>query len=153
VYHSLDHLGELDRRLAQADHAADRLLVRRDVLVSPDDLEPLLRSVGWYRLIGDPARLARLIEGSTEIISVWDGADMVGFARALHDDAAYGLITTVAVHPRWQGKGLARRMIGAIIEHNDQIRFSLSAVPGVESLYAAVGFVSDGGAMVRRRLV
>ena len=29
---------------------------------------------------------------------------------------------------------------------------SLSAVPGVESLYAAVGFVPDGGAMVRRRL-
>ena len=30
--------------------------------------------------------------------------------------------------------------------------FSLSAVPGVESLYAAVGFVPDERAMVRRRL-
>ena len=66
---------------------------------------------------------------------------MVGFGRAISDQAAYGLISTVAVHPRWQGKGVARRLIDALLENNDGIRFSLSAVPGAESLYAAVGFV------------
>jgi GNAT superfamily N-acetyltransferase len=151
LYHSLDHLGELDRRLARATGAADRLELRRDVLIEPSDLEPLFRSVGWYRLLGNSGRLARLLEGSTEIVSVWDGERMVGFARAISDQAAYGLISTVAVHPRWQGKGVARRLIDALLENNDGIRFSLSAVPGVESLYAAVGFVPDERAMVRRR--
>ncbi len=152
VYHSLDHLGELDRRLALAEGAAERLVVRRDVLVGPADLAPLFRSVGWYRLIADPGRLARLLEGSTEMASAWDGDRMVGFARAISDQAAYGLISTVAVHPRWQGRGVARRLITALLENNDEIRFSLSAVPGVELLYASLGFVPDDGAMVRRRL-
>jgi GNAT superfamily N-acetyltransferase len=152
VYHSLDHLGELDRRLARADGAADRLELRRDVLIEPSDLEPLFRSVGWYRLIGNSGRLARLLEGSTEIVSAWDGKHMVGFGRAISDQAAYGLISTVAVHPRWQGKGVARRIVSALLENSDGIRFSLSAVPGVEALYSSVGFVPDERAMVRRRL-
>ena len=152
LYHSLDHLGELDRRLARAEFAADRLTLRRDLLVRPQDLAPLFQSVGWHRLISDPARLARLLEGSTEIVSAWDGDRMVGFARAISDEAAYALISTVAVHPAWQGKGVARRLIHALMENNDGIRFSLSAVPGAESLYASVGFVPDPGAMVRRRL-
>ena len=152
VYHSLDHLGELDRRLANADGAADRLTYRRDGPVRPEDLTPLFRAVGWYRLVRDPARTARLLEGSTDMVSAWDGLEMVGFARAISDQAAYGLISTVAVHPRWQGRGVARRLITRLLEHNDEIRFSLSAVPGVESLYASVGFVPDERAMVRRRL-
>lgn len=151
VSHSLDHLGELDRRLARARNAADALVLRRDLLVDPSDLEPLFRSVGWYKLIGDPGRLARLLEGSTEIVSMWDGPRLVGFARAISDQSAYGLISTVAVHPAWQGRGVAKRLIAALMENNDGIRFSLSAVPGAESLYAAVGFVPDERAMVRRR--
>ena len=39
------------------------------------------------------------------------------------------------------GKGVARRLITRLLENNDGIRFSLSAVPGVESLYASLGFV------------
>jgi GNAT superfamily N-acetyltransferase len=152
VYHALDHLGELDRRFARAAGLSDLLVLRRDLLIEPSDLEPLFRSVGWYRLLGNSGRLARLLEGSTEIVSVWDGDEMVGFARAISDQAAYGLISTVAVHPRWQGKGVARRLIAALLENNDGIRFSLSAVPGADALYSAVGFVPDERAMVRRRL-
>jgi ribosomal protein S18 acetylase RimI-like enzyme len=152
VSHALDHLGELDRRLARARDDAARLVLRRDLLIEPSDLEPLFRAVGWYKLVGDPGRLARLLEGSTEIVSMWDGQRLVGFARAISDQAAYGLISTVAVHPAWQGKGVAKRLIAALMENNDGIRFSLSAVPGAESLYAAVGFVPDDRAMVRRRL-
>jgi GNAT superfamily N-acetyltransferase len=152
IYHSLDHLGELDRRLANAEGAVDRLTYRRDVLVRPEELTPLFRSVGWYRLVRDPSRTARLLEGSTDMVSAWETDEMVGFARAISDQAAYGLISTVAVHPRWQGKGVARRLITRLLENNDGIRFSLSAVPGVESLYESVGFVPDERAMVRRRL-
>lgn len=151
VYHALDHLGELDRRLAVATGAADALALRRDVLIDPPTLDPLLRSVGWYRLVREPGRVARLIEGSTQIVSAWEDGLLIGFARAMTDDAAYGLITTVAVHPRWQGKGLGRRLLLALLENNDDIRFSLTAVPGAEGLYASVGFVPDPRAMVRRR--
>lgn len=151
VYHALDHLGELDRRVAHAEGAADRLVIRRDVLIDPAQLDPLLRSVGWYRLVREPGRLARLLEGSTQIASAWDGERLVGFARAMTDDAAYGLLTTVAVHPSWQGKGLARRILLALLENTEAIRFSLSAAPGAEGLYASVGFVPDERAMVRRR--
>ncbi len=153
VYHGLDHLSELDRRLAIAERAADRLTYRQDRLVRPDEVAPLFRSVGWYRLIRDPARLARLLEGSTRIVTAWDADELVGFARAISDGAAYGLISTVAVQPRWQGRGVGRRLVTMLLDGNDGIRFSLSAVPGAESLYASAGFVPEHGAMVRRRLV
>ncbi len=151
LYHALDHLGELDRRVARAERSAERLVIRRDVLVDMHQLDALLRSVGWYRLVREPGRLARLLEGSTQIASAWDGDRMVGFARAMTDDAAYGLITTVAVHPGWQGKGVARRILLALLDDTEAIRWSLSSAPGAERLYASVGFVPDERAMVRRR--
>ncbi len=152
VHHPLDHLGELDRRLARAEGAVDRLVIRKDVLVETGRLVELFRAVGWYRRVADPGRLARMLEGSTDMVSAWDGPQLVGFARAISDDAFNGYIGSVAVHPRWQGKGLGQRLIRALLENNDQVRFILTAVEGLQGFYAGLGFEPDPQAMVRRRL-
>lgn len=151
VYHRLDHLGDLDRRLARAESAVDRLALRKDVLVDPAGLGELFRAVGWYRRVADSGRLARMVEGSTEMVSAWEGERMVGFARALSDEAFNGYIGSVAVHPRWQGKGLGQRLIRALLENNEQVRFILTAVDGLEGFYAGLGFEPDPHAMVRPR--
>lgn len=151
VYHARDHWGELDRRLARADGAVHRLVLRKDVLVAPEALAHLFRAVGWYRKADDVARLARMIEGTTQMVSAWEGERMVGFARAISDQAYNGYISSVAVHPRWQGKGLGERLITALMEQNDEIKFVLTAVPGIHGFYETLGFASDPEAMVRYR--
>lgn len=151
VYHALDHWGELDRRLARADGAADRLVLRKDVLVEPQALARLFRAVGWYRKAADEPRLERMLEGTTQMVSAWDGERMVGFARAISDQAYNGYISSVAVHPRWQGKGVGERLITALLEQNDEIKFVLTAVPGIHGFYEKLGFAVDPEAMVRYR--
>lgn len=151
VYHALDHWSELDRRLARAEGAAERLVLRKDVLVEPDALADLFRAVGWYRKANDVPRLARMLEGTTEMVSAWDGPRMVGFARAVSDQAYNGYISSVAVHPRWQGKGLGERLITALMEQNDEIKFVLTAVPGIHGFYEKLGFTQDPEGMVRYR--
>lgn len=151
VYHALDHWGELDRRLARADGAVDRLVLRKDVLVDAPSLARLFRAVGWYRKATDVPRLDRMLEGTTQMVSAWDGERMVGFARAISDQAYNGYISSVAVHPRWQGKGLGERLIDALMEQNDEIKFVLTAVPGIHGFYEKLGFTADPEAMVRYR--
>ena len=151
VYHALDHWSELDRRLARADGAVDRLVLRKDVLVDAPSLARLFRAVGWYRKANDVSRLDRMLEGTTQMVSAWDGERMVGFARAISDQAYNGYISSVAVHPRWQGKGLGERLIDALMEQNDEIKFVLTAVPGIHGFYEGLGFAADPEAMVRYR--
>ena len=151
VYHALDHWSELDRRLARAQGAAGRLVLRKDVLVDAVALADLFRAVGWYRKANDVPRLARMLEGTTQMISAWEGERMVGFARAISDQAYNGYISSVAVHPRWQGKGLGERLITALMEQNDEIKFVLTAVPGIHGFYEGLGFAQDPEAMVRYR--
>jgi GNAT superfamily N-acetyltransferase len=151
VYHALDHWSELDRRLARAQGAADRLVLRKDVLVDAVALADLFRAVGWYRKANDVPRLDRMLEGTTQMVSAWEGDRMVGFARAISDQAYNGYISSVAVHPRWQGKGLGERLITALMEQNDEIKFVLTAVPGIHGFYEKLGFTQDPEAMVRYR--
>jgi GNAT superfamily N-acetyltransferase len=151
VYHALDHWSELDRRLARAQGAADRLVLRKDVLVDAVALADLFRAVGWYRKANDVPRLDRMLEGTTQMVSAWEGERMVGFARAISDQAYNGYISSVAVHPRWQGKGLGERLITALMEQNDEIKFVLSAVPGIHGFYRRLGFAEDPEGMVRYR--
>jgi len=92
-----------------------------------------------------------MLEGTTEMVSAWDGPRMVGFARAVSDQAYNGYISSVAVHPRWQGEGLGERLITALMEQNDEIKFVLTAVPGIHGFYEKLGFTADPEAMVRYR--
>jgi len=92
-----------------------------------------------------------MLEGTTQMVSAWDGERMVGFARAISDEAYNGYISSVAVHPRWQGKGLGERLITALTEQNDEFKSLLTAVPGIHSFCEGLGFTVDPEAMVRYR--
>jgi predicted N-acetyltransferase YhbS len=151
VYHSVDHLRELDRRLARAEGRQERLEVRRDRLADVAPLARLLRSVGWDRRAVDLGRLAQAIEGTSAMVGAWDGDELVGFARELGDGVFTSLVSMVVVDPRWQGLGVASRLMHAVIDGRPGMRFSLGAAAGLEAFYAGFGFEPDGSAMVRPR--
>src|SRR4051794_24435768 len=93
VYHSLDHLRELERRVARADGTADRLSVTLDRRPTLDELIRLLLAVGWDPRVAHPDRLEASTAASSEVVTAWDGERLVGHARALTDGAMSGYIS------------------------------------------------------------
>ena len=150
LYHSVDHLRELDRRLAVEERRAERLAYRHDRLLDVAPLARLLRAVGWDRRTLDPERLERAIAGTTRMVGAWDGDELVGFARDLGDGVFTGHISMVVIDPRWQGLGIGGRVIRELVEPLPDVRFSLGAAGGLLSYYERLGFQPDPSAMVRR---
>lgn len=152
VYHALDHLWELDRRLARADGTADRIEVSLERRPAVDELVRLLLAVGWDPRTDRPDRLARSEAATTVVVTAWDGDRLVGHARSLTDGAMTAFVSMVIVHPRWQSLGVGRRLMDALLTGNDGIRFALSAAPGMVEWYRRLGFEPDPRALVRRRM-
>ncbi|MDQ6795216.1 MAG: GNAT family N-acetyltransferase [Chloroflexota bacterium] len=151
LYHSIDHLRELDRRLARAEDRAGRLRFEPGKLEDPAPLVRLFRSVGWDRRAGDPDRVRRMLAGSRRTVAAWDGTELVGFAREHGDGVFTALISSVCVDPRWQEMGVAGRVVSSLMDGRPEVRFSLHSAPGLEAFYARFGFERDPHAMVRPR--
>ncbi len=150
LYHALDHFRELDLRLARAERRADRLRFGRERLTEVDPLVRLLRAVGWDRRTRDRDRLWQAVSGSHQMVSAWDGNELVGFTREVGDGIYTAVVAMVIVDPRWQGLGIADRLIRMIVDGRDDVRFSLGAAPGLKPFYERFGFVTDDSAMIRR---
>jgi ribosomal protein S18 acetylase RimI-like enzyme len=149
VYHSLDHLHELDDRLARAERVVELLTVDRE----PPDIDALARllaATGFVAWIRDRARLEQMVAGSTETFSVWRDARLIAFARTLGDGAFNAYVSTVAVHPRWQGRGVGRLLMNAVVGDRDGIKFVLDAREGVHGFYRSLGFEPSRTTMARR---
>jgi ribosomal protein S18 acetylase RimI-like enzyme len=150
LYHSIDHVRELDSRLARAERRTDRLDYRLDRLVDVTPLARLLRSVGWDRRTLDPDRLEHALTGTSRMVGAWDGDELVGFARDLGDGAFTGHISMVVIDPRWQRLGLGTQLVRELVEALPHVRFSLGAAGGLLGYYERLGFERDPSAMVRR---
>ncbi|HEY5433684.1 MAG TPA: GNAT family N-acetyltransferase, partial [Candidatus Limnocylindrales bacterium] len=61
------------------------------------------------------------------------------------------VIAMVVVHPRYQGLGVGERLMHALIDGRDDVRFALSAASGVDEWYRKLGFLPDPHAMTRPR--
>jgi GNAT superfamily N-acetyltransferase len=150
VYHAVDHLRELDLRLSRAEGRHQRLVYRSDRLDDPEPLIRLFRSVGWDRRTQHPQRVAAMLAGTRQMASAWDGDELVGFAREHGDGVFSSLISSVCVDPRWQGMGIAARLVTSLVEGRPEVRFALHAAPGMTPWYERLGFQRDEGAMFRR---
>ena len=144
-------LWALELRLARADGTADRVDVRLDRRPDGPAMSALLRSVGWDARAARVDALDEAIRGTPEFAAAWDGDRLVGTARSLTDGSLYAHIATVVVDPRYQGLGVGERLMHALVDGRDGVRFGLSAAPGMAEWYARLGFEPDERAMVRHR--
>jgi ribosomal protein S18 acetylase RimI-like enzyme len=115
-------------------------------------LGALFTTAGWGWRAADPARLAALVEGSRFVTSAHDHAladRLVGFARAISDGVTNAYVSTVAVLPEYQGKGIGAELVRLLLDGKDSIRFVLHAAPGVQGFYRKLGF-EDASDMLRR---
>lgn len=86
-----------------------------DKIFTQQQVEELFLSVHW--ISGKyPARLYQALMNSSTVLTVWDGERLVGLTRVLDDTQMLAQIHYVLVHPDYQGRGIAGRMIEYIKE-------------------------------------
>ena len=129
------------------------IVYRNDHGVDLDQLTVLFNSVGWERRTADRERLAQLVRGSMYVVSAWDDDRLVGFARAISDGASNAYISTVAVLPEYQKRGIGREIIQRLVTGRDHLQFVLHANENAYPFYLHLdaGFEPFDNVLVRRR--
>ncbi len=95
--------------------------------INLDELSVLFNTVGWERRTADRERLAQLVRGSLWVVSALDDGRLIGFARAVSDGATNAYVSTVAVLPEYQGRGIGKEIMRRLIDGHDGIQFVLHA--------------------------
>jgi ribosomal protein S18 acetylase RimI-like enzyme len=126
------------------------MLYREGPPVDPAQLGALFLAVGFDR-DRDAATLTAMVENARWVVSAWDGERLVGFARALSDGVSNAYVSTVAVHPDYQRRGIGRALMQRLLEGRDHVKFVLHTRPDAKKLYEACGFEDATEMMVRRR--
>lgn len=92
----------------------------------PDDRQPQIDLYQLQSLFQVGAFWARdrqiedwaiAIANSNPVITVWDGLQLIGFARATSDCIYRATIWDVVVHPDYQGCGLGRKLVETLVSH------------------------------------
>ena len=91
-------------------------------------------------------------ENHTTVLTVWDGDRIVGLTRVLDDTEMLAQIHYVLVHPEYQGKGIAGKMIEYVKEKYKDF-FYIEGMPEDKNnvpFYEKHGFsVMENGAAIQ----
>ena len=106
---------------------------------------------GWENRVADEGRFRKMIENASRTIVAFEGTRLVGFARALCDDASNGYIGTVAVAEDRRRSGVGSEMVRRLMGDDASITWVLRAGRGSEQFWEKVGFSESHVAMERTR--
>ncbi len=107
------------------------------------DVEAIHRFLaGTYWSPGIPRAVVERAVRHSLCFGVLLGAEQVGFGRVVTDRATFAYLADVYVLEAHRGKGLARRLMDAVIAHPDLqgLRRMLLATRDAHGLYARYGF-------------
>ncbi len=62
------------------------------------------------------------IANSHPVVSLWDGPQLIGFARATSDGIFRATIWDVVIHPQYRGAGLGRQLLEYLLAHPHMCR-------------------------------
>lgn len=118
------------------------ITVTRDKDITYSKLDGLFRSVGFEAR--GPEEWNRILEESAEVVGLWDGSTLVGFARMTESpDQTTCSFHDAVVLPSHQGQGLLTQMQAIaerIIIEKNYTHASIEAVPGSEAIYEHLGW-------------
>lgn len=92
-----------------------------------------------------------MVRGSAYGVSALEGETLVGFAPAISDGAFNAYVSTVAVLPAYQRRGIGRELIQRLLDGRDHLLFVLHAVPEVHPFYLRCGFLPASDMLRRDR--
>jgi GNAT superfamily N-acetyltransferase len=118
---------------------------RDDVLLTRDQFIKILvnSTLSERRPVDDLDRIDKMIKHADVTITAWDGDSLVGVSRSITDFSFCAYLSDLAVHLKYQGKGIGKRLIEETREKigNDVMLFLFSA-PKADSYYPHIGFQS-----------
>jgi N-acetylglutamate synthase-like GNAT family acetyltransferase len=80
-------------------------------------LQELFKLAAFWARDRQLADLEIAIANSNPVITVWNEAQMIGFARATSDGVYRAVIWDVVIHPDYQGAGLGRKLVQTVLSH------------------------------------
>ena len=124
--------------------------------ITPEDYEGLrqfLSEQGWADRVQDDNRFQTMLDGTDLTVLALDGDTIVGFARALCDDACNAYISMVAVAPDRRRQGIGRELITRLMSGDTEGRITwvLRARPDSTGFWTRLGFSPSSIAMERLR--
>ena len=129
---------------ASLPHGID---LRRGGDIPTTDLVSLYASAGWRAYTRDPDGLARAVQGSTYVVSAWNGGELIGLARGLSDDVSVFFLQDILVRPEWQRQGIGRALLADCLERYSHVRLALLLTDDKEyqtAFYQSFGFANVG---------
>ena len=120
--------------------------------IEPEDhlqVRQLLIDTGWEQRVSGLGRFERMIRGANRTIVALESSRVVGFGRALFDNASNGYISTVAVAADRRGRGIGRMLVRKMMEVDDpeHLTWVLRAGRGSVPFWEKMGFSKSETAM------
>jgi GNAT superfamily N-acetyltransferase len=105
-----------------------------------DLIHEFLSTTYWAQ--GRPRELVERSIRNSLCFGAFEGARQVGFARVITDRAVFGYLADVFVVPAYRGRGIAKLLMTAIVEHPDVsgLKVLLLRTRDAHGLYAQFGF-------------
>jgi ribosomal protein S18 acetylase RimI-like enzyme len=85
--------------------------------INLEELQELFQVAAFWAKDRRPEDLAVAIANSDPVITVWDGARLIGFGRATSDGIYRATIWDVIIHPDYQGAGLGSKLVETVLSH------------------------------------
>jgi ribosomal protein S18 acetylase RimI-like enzyme len=105
-------------------------------------------TLGARRPVGEPERMAMMVQQANLVITAWHGDALVGISRALSDFSFATYLSDLAVDQRYQHQGIGRELIRQTQLAAPAAKIILLAAPAAELYYPHIGFTHHPQAWV-----
>lgn len=108
-------------------------------------VEKLYNDVEWFAYTKNLEILQQALSHSLEVISAWNGDDLVGLVRAVGDGLTILYIQDILVLKDYQNQGIATQLMEQMIEKYKDVRQKVlltDDAPDVRKFYEKNGFQS-----------
>lgn len=120
--------------------------------INIEQLEKLYNDVQWYAYTNDLDMLQQAVSQSLDVISAWDGEELVGLIRVIGDGLTILYIQDILVLNAYQNQGIATQLTQQILEKYSHVRQKVlltEEAPDVRHFYEKNDFHScDKGSAV-----
>jgi GNAT superfamily N-acetyltransferase len=120
------------------------LFISHDKKINANQVQEICASVGWSRR--EPSLIARALDNSLAVASIWQNEKLVAFARATGDKVFNATVWDVVVRPSHQGMGVGMLVMNELLQELDTYGIpliTLYADPGTDGFYKKFGFSTD----------
>ena len=120
--------------------------------IDQEQLERLYNDVQWYAYTKDLELLQQALSQSLEVITAWDGDQLIGLIRIIGDGLTIIYIQDILVMNSYQNRGIATRLMAHILDKYKDVRQKVlltEEAVDVRHFYEKNGFQScDSGSLV-----